>query len=38
VVDDRDVVGIEPADQVFGPTIEPRMAGVLDERAQGRNS
>ena len=33
VVDDRDVILAEPMDEAFRPTVEPRGAGELDERA-----
>src|SRR5205807_2354724 len=36
VVDDRDVVGPQPADEVLRAPVETRMAGVLDERAHVR--
>ena len=33
VVDDRDVVGVQPADELLRPLAEPRRAGVFDEGA-----
>ena len=33
VVDDRDVVGVQPADELLRPLAEPGGAGVLDECA-----
>ena len=35
VVDDRDVVGVQPADELLRPLAEPRRAGVLDRGSCG---